>query len=638
MLAFAWPWEIARHDRPGALAARLASSLCAGIGGHAGATEIDGLHFAYRPLRSASVFARTWRPATLPNGQLVVFHGYFDNANEIAAELAAELRDFSRLYGLAVERWGDEAERLIIGEYCSLIADPRNGRLRLARSPLRAPPLHYFHGDLLTASASVPRALFAAGVEQRLNEARLADMLMRNLADDEASLFEAISQVPTGSIVELDHRQPRTLRKWYDLMEIPFHDVADDEAAIAKAGELLDQGVRACLSGFTRPGATLSAGLDSPQVAIRALGFLPPHQKLPTFTFHPEPGFDDRAPRGMIGDERPIVEEFASRHPRLDPHFTCNTGYGHDYRWKEFFHLCGNPSGLNTMYVFHGLLSEAAKANCDALLLAEWGNLTFSDKGDAGFVEFLLKGRWRQLWLALTRPPIHDGSIPRRFLARTASALLPNSAWRKLRQLVSRKPLLADLVRPLSADYRRLSGAEERLRGSGLIDRYQPRSRRRSRALLFGNGDPADIHQGFEQMYGIALRDPTSYRPFVEFCLGLPTRMFMRDGEMRWLAKQMAKGIMSEGQRRNARGGWWDADWHLRIGRRREEWLGELDRIGQDERLGGMFDVPRLRAALEDWPKRTETDPQKAFAAQLAVPTALIAARFVHYVEGRNER
>ena len=111
----------------------------------------------------------------------------------------------------------------------------------------------------------------------------------------------------------------------------------------------------------------------------------------------------------------------------------------------------------------------------------------------------------------------------------------------------------------------------------------------------------------------------------------------MRDGEVRWLAKQMAKGIMPEEQRLNAFDGLWDADWHLRIGRRREEFLAELDRIERDEKLGRMFDVQRLRAALEDWPDHTETDPLKAFAVQLAVPSALLATRFINYVEGRNQ-
>ena len=95
---------------------------------------------------------------------------------------------------------------------------------------------------------------------------------------------------------------------------------------------------------------------------------------------------------------------------------------------------------------------------------------------------------------------------------------------------------------------------------------------------------------------------------------------------------------MPEEQRQNALNGWWDADWHLRIGRRRTEFIAEFDRIEQDEKLGQMLDVPRLRAALENWPDRTEIDPERAFAVQLAVPIALATARFINFVEGRNEQ
>ncbi|MGH8525323.1 MAG: asparagine synthase-related protein, partial [Gammaproteobacteria bacterium] len=168
-----------------------------------------------------------------------------------------------------------------------------------------------------------------------------------------------------------------------------------DADYIARASELLDEGVQACLAGFDKPGTTLSGGLDSPQVAVRALAALPEGQKLPTFTFHPEQGFDGRVPPGMSGDERPFVEAFAAMHPGLEPHFTANEGYEHDYRWNDIFHLMsGAPSGLCNMYVFHGLLAGAAEERCDVLLLAEWGNFTFSDKGEWGFVEYFLKGRW----------------------------------------------------------------------------------------------------------------------------------------------------------------------------------------------------------------------------------------------------
>lgn len=567
-----------------------------------------------------------------------MFHGYFDNAAEIAAQLGTAPTDLAHLYGLAVDHWGDSADARIVGEYCAVIADPNANCLRLSRSPLRAPPLYYTHEDHLTAAASVPRAVFAAGVPPRLNERRIADGLMRNFSDEEASAFDGVIQVPTGSIVELVKGKPRSLNRWYDIEALPFHEVSDDVAAVARVSELLDEAVGACLAGFTKPGAALSGGLDSPQVAVRALAALPPGQKLPTFTFHPEPGFDGRMPNGMMGDERPQVEAFAAMYSNLEPHFIDNGGRAHDYRWQEMFHLSGDPAGLPGNYVMHGLLEEAAKSRCDVLLLAEWGNQTFSDRGESGFVEYLLTGQWRQLWLGLASLPPNSGSLWRRFTSRSLAALLPNRLWAKLRSVLLDSPLLSEVAQPLSAEYRRKSGTDRRLKQSGKIaDRNQPWNRRDSRKRLVGDGDPAPFYQGLEQLYGIAIRDPTAYRPLVEYCLGLPTRMFMRDGQMRWLARQLAKGMMPEAQRGNVLEGWWDADWHLRIGRRRGEWLTALDRLDRDERLGPMFDVPRLRAALEDWPDRTETDPHKAFAIQLAAPVALVTARFIQFVEGRND-
>jgi len=128
-----------------------------------------------------------------------------------------------------------------------------------------------------------------------------------------------------------------------------------------------------------------------------------------------------------------------------------------------------------------------------------------------------------------------------------------------------------------------------------------------------------------------------AYRPFVEFCFGLPVEMFMRDGQLRWLAKQMAKGIMPEEQRDNRLNGRWDADWYLRISRRRQDYIAELDRLARDERIAATIDLPRLRASLEDWPEQTEIESQNFFTREFAVPRGLLAARFINYVEGRND-
>jgi len=643
MLALAWPWgDSTRNDLTG-MAARLGASLCAGIGGYAGTQDINGVHTAYRALRSTPAQAKAWRPAKLPDGRVAIFHGYFDNAAAIAAELQTARLDLARLYAVAVEAWGDQADLKIVGDYCAVIADPKLGRLRLARSPLRAPPLYHFHDDEMVVAGSVPRVFFAAGVSRTLNEGRVADSGLINFLDQEASWFECIHRVPLGSVVELHRGRPHFLNRYYDPLAVPPVQFGSDTECFERVGQLLDEAVQVCLAGFRKPGVTLSGGLDSPQVAVRALAALPAGQRLPAFTFHPEPGYDGVTSAGMTGDERSIVEAFAAMHPDLEPHFTANEGYGHDHRWNEFFHLMGGaPSGLCNMYVFHGLFAGAARQGCDVLLLSEWGNFAFSDKGYWGFVEYLLKGRWRQLWQALRKFPNQERSMLWRFMAQCILPLLPTPIWRLVRKAIFRNErAMLELMQPFTNDYRLTSGGEQRLKESGLaFDRYQPWDMRHARQLLLQNddGEGAEIYQAFEQMYGVSQRDPMAYRPLVEYCWGLPTRMFMRDGEMRWLAKQLAKGLMPEEQRSNRLNGRWDADWHLRIGRRRHEYLAEFDRLAANERIAGMLDLPRLRAAIEDWPERTEIDPQKSAPRQFAVPRALLTARFVNYVEGRNEQ
>lgn len=639
MIGFAWSWSdppVRDFDPRG-----VAASLCAGIGGSAASHEVGGLHFAWRPLHQNNAAIRAWRPARLANGRLAVFHGYFDNALAIAAELGASANDPTALYAHALEAWGEDADRRIIGEYCSLVADPAARSLRLARSPLRAPPLIYYRDQHLAAAASVPRAIFAAGVEQRFDESRAADSAMINFADLEASWFEGLRRVPLGSVVELTPGKPRALRRYYDLARTPQQRLASPEAYVARTRELLDEAVRMTMAGFARPGATLSGGLDSPQVAVRAAALLPQGHKLPTFTFHPEAGWDGISAPGTEGNERAAVEAFAALHPQIEPHFTDNRGSGHDHRWNDMFLLMGGaPSGLCNMYVFHGLFALARERRCDVLLLAEWGNFTFSDKGDWAFVEYLLKGRWRPLWLALKHRPDDPRSLLRRFIALCLVPLLPDRWWRRLMRLWHpRDQLKHDLMVPLRADYRESSGANQRWAAAGFeFGRYHPRSRAHARELLFANldGDSAEIYQAFEQLYGLPCRDPLAYRPLVEFCFGLPTEMFVRDGEMRWLAKELARGIMPEKQRRNRLNGRWDADWLHRIRRRREDLREELERIESDPELNAMIDVPRLRAALDALPERTPTDPQVYFPIEFTLMRGLLTARFVNYVKGRN--
>ena len=171
----------------------------------------------------------------------------------------------------------------------------------------------------------------------------------------------------------------------------------------------------------------------------------------------------------MVGDERPIVEAFAAMHPRLDPHFTPTKDTGMIYRWNDFFHLMGAlPRGYAICTCSTACSPRPRKEGCDVLLLSEWGNFTFSDKGNWGFVEYFLNGRWRQLWLALPTCP-DQRPIDRSWRFCRAQSFCRCSQSPVARcppDVFPRRRSHLDLMQPLSQEYRITSGADRRLKES----------------------------------------------------------------------------------------------------------------------------------------------------------------------------
>ena len=592
------------------------------------------------PPRSLAL-RRGWRAARSPSGRIALFDGWFDNIDQIAGQLSCPASDPATVYAHAVDRWGDGADLRLIGHYCS-VSQAADGTIRLARSPLRAPPLHYAELPSGFVAASVSRVLQAAGASGQLSQRKLADSLFLNLTDD-YGWYEGCWRVGLGQIVELRPGGSKQRRlRYYDPIAQSALPTASDADYLQEAERLLSEAARCAIRGARRPGVFLSGGLDSSNVAARVLHELPGGQTLPSFTFTPGKDWDGFEAPGMFGNERSRVESFARFHPRIEPHFVANEGRDFDYGCERMFLAIGAaPPAVANMWMHHGIYEAAREAGCDVLLSADLGNQTFSNGGDWAPAEYFRTLRWRQAWLALKRDPYNSVPIWRRFLAQCLAAQLNDPLWRMWRKLkVGNIANANEMIAMLRPEAAQAFDVAERARSAGvLFERSVFGSRRQSLVDAFSRGDyeSSDIELGFTQIYGPRCRDVTAYRPLVEFCAGLPTRMFLRDGEQRWLARELGKGQMPEEQRLEWRFGFHNADWHARTTPRLGALRAELASASKDPVLSELIDFSAVEAAIEDWPKSSRFDDETLYRHIMGVPRAVLMSRFVRFASGSNQ-
>ncbi|MBD3729892.1 MAG: hypothetical protein IE933_09320 [Sphingomonadales bacterium] len=589
------------------------------------------------------------QPATSPCSEAnthAVLSGWIDNGAEIARLTDCPTDDPSALYAAALETWGDAAQARLIGNYAAIAVLP-DGRLHLARSPWSAPPLYYASDAGRAIASPLLRVLFAAGVAKDLDYARLADELAFDFREgDGASWYRGIASVPLGASVTLDPAGAKVAR-WYDPGTVPQVRHRDERDYVAQARSLLDEASARALATTDKAALALSGGLDSPLVADSLLRCLPAGRGLDAITFIPDPDWDVDLPPGIVGDELPIVREFAAMHPRLALHVADPALGGFDYRARDIYAAMDSfVLGLANVGMYHGVYAKAVELGCDTLLNADLGNQSISDDGRWAYVEYARRGKWGQLLRLLANRPGDSRPLWRKLLALSVLPQLPAGLRGLARALAhpGRKDMTA-LLSPLSpqalAAQRKAAAARSGGGGqSGAWDdftfaRDRQEAARADHAAADRNG--IDITLAFEQIYGVATRDVTAYRPLIEYCLGLPTEQFAFDGMDRRLARRMAEGAMPEAQRLTTGHGFHNIDMHARVGRRRGELAEYCTAMRDHPVLSQMIDIDRVEQLLAQWPERAGLDIDRDWPRMMAIPRAIMAARFIGHVEGRND-
>lgn len=546
------------------------------------------------------------------------------------------------LYGLCWSKFSDTCDLKVIGQYAAILWSPDTNTIKLSRSPIMAPPLHIWRGADSVIIASAPRAIFATGeVEEEIDQQKIADSLYLNYNEEDRSWFKNVSRLPVGNQAIITQKGMKTA-DYYDPFATGPVRLARDEDYVEAANSLLLDGTKAALQGFSKPAISVSGGLDSQAVAAFSLEVMSKDQSLHCYTGVPEQGWDGRAPRHRFGDERAHVEALAAMYPKIVPEFVDAAGLSFDHNLDTMFLMAGGaPRNAMNLHWLHEIGARAKASGCDVLLNGALGNITFSFDGAGAFPTWVRRGKWGTALKETWAKRWSHASWAHAFAANIVRPFLPRPlALGLMRLRYGAKANVFESWCPLNSDWAAEMRLADRARDMGHDPHFAPmtstRSLRQSMIDSIG-GESGDVVQAMDLISGIPSRDPTAYRPLLEFCFNIPDEQYVRNGQARWLARRMLKDMIPEMVLNERRRGLQAADWHLRLTRQRSELSAELDLLADDPKMAGMLNISRLRKILDEWPEKTPLHPKDPAAyAHLAVSRGLTTARFIKYVEGSN--
>lgn len=577
--------------------------------------------------------------ATLPNGDILLFSGHIDNRQDLCRRLKNPMTTDAQLYAAAYAEWGDATDLRVVGTFAAILLSKNSPRARISASPNTCLPLHYHYDESQFIVASRAQAIFDTGKIRRIvSERKIADSLYLNYKRPEQGWFEGVTRLASGTRLFASKRGLK-IDRYYDLLNVPDVRLKNDQEYVQAANALFQEGTRLMLDGFTSPAISLSGGFDSQAVAAYTIRSRP-DSPLRSYTSIPDAGWDGGVSKGRIGNEQPYVAALAEMYPQLIPAWITSSGKSFDYLLRDIFEFgLQAPRNAMNLHWIHDIRQRAKLDGCDVILTGGFGNATLSYTGEHALSGWLANGNIKAVLGEIIRSGTAR-SIPRRLFGRAMMPLLPDSIWHWIRKF--RHGPAADPFQtwcPMNQDYARDMEVAKRAADLNFDATFRPPANsRQARAniIAMAGGEGADTLLAMYAIHRMPVRDPTSYRPFLEFCLGIPDNQYLRSGVKRWLAKRMLKGKIPNLVLNETRRGQQAADWHLRLSHQRNALIEEIDWLNEDPAMRYRLNLTSLREALVDFPEKTPSDSTTCARLQLAVTRGLTTARFIRYLEGRN--
>jgi asparagine synthase (glutamine-hydrolysing) len=567
-----------------------------------------------------------------------------DNRDELASHLGIDSDEARSLCDAAFllrawERWEENVFDHLLGDYAFAVWDARDRRLILARDPMGTRPLHYHLSGKFFAFASMPKGLHVLPeIHPAPDEVRAAEFLALIPEYGSRSFFKDISRVEMGQAVVVTPSGLTTRHYWEPRREAPKLASFQDYAEALRYH--LDRAVEVRLRGSGgRVGAHLSGGFDSSAVAATAARLLAPGGgRVLAFTAVPRAGYDGPVPAGCIGDESELAGATVSLHPNMEHILVPPDGSAlMDDLDRDFFLFERPLINTSVQKWWNSVNAEAKKQKVTVLLTGLMGNPTISYAGMEALPELAARGKWLRL-LSQGRALVRTGHARwHNVLAAILGPWVPEPLWNALCRIGRGWQWDIGEYATLNPERRRSLNLDKRASQQGFDLSYRPpKNGFDTRLWVLRRVDWGNNNKGVLGGWGIDMRDPTTDRRLIEFCLSLPAGLYLQDGVPRALgarafADRLPKGLLTE-----KRKGMQAIDWHEAMTASRDRLREEISRLEQVPEAVTALNLERMRALVDDWPTGDWNGHHVTFNYRMALLRGIVSGHFLRKASRSN--
>ncbi|NCU05029.1 MAG: asparagine synthase (glutamine-hydrolyzing), partial [Chitinophagaceae bacterium] len=216
------------------------------------------------------------QPLHYLNRYSITYNGELYNYVELKAVLQQKGYSFrtqtdTEVLLAAYDCWKEECLQQFDGMFAFAIWDEQEQTLFAARDRFGEKPFYYFFNGEQFAFASEMKALWAAGVNRKINHSMLLNYIglgwVKNPADLSQTFYENISSLPQVHYMQLNLRDGKNeIAQYWDLDKQTVANIAEADA-VEQLQQLLQTSVQRRLRSDVEVGTSLSGGLDSSSIA-----------------------------------------------------------------------------------------------------------------------------------------------------------------------------------------------------------------------------------------------------------------------------------------------------------------------------------------------------------------------------------